>query len=78
MTTPQAKKLVKALLDEKGIPYDKLQARTVGFADLARDEKLFVTIKGWDVAFAQHVDSLKQIGRDNGFVVSFSGPGIIG
>ena len=42
MTPAKAKKLVKAALDAAGIPYERLQARTVGMPDLARTSSIFV------------------------------------
>lgn len=40
----QAKQLVARLLDEQGLEYEKLTARTVDFGDLARASAVFVTI----------------------------------
>jgi hypothetical protein len=47
MTTHQAKKIIRALLDREQLPYRTLTARTISFADLARESCIFVAIHGW-------------------------------
>lgn len=66
-TPSQAKKIVLQFLDENDIPYTKLRARTIGFADLARDEMVFVKIFGWKPNPA--IEELEAIGRKMGFRV---------
>ena len=45
MTTHEAKRLVKAKLDELGATYTKVSAQSVDFSDLARDMACIVTVK---------------------------------
>ncbi len=66
-TPTQAKKIVSQFLNENDIPYTKLRARTIGFADLARDEMVFVKIFGWKPNPA--IEELEAIGRKMGFRV---------
>ena len=47
MTTKKAKKLLVAYLDESGILFDRVTAKTVKFSNLARCSCIFVTIHGW-------------------------------
>lgn len=67
ITINQAKKMVKAYLDERNLPYRKITARTVGFTDLARDSVIFVTVHGWkgDPAW----QGLRQLAYDHDFRV---------
>jgi hypothetical protein len=76
MTPAQARKMVKTWLNDRGIlNWDSLSARTRHFD---RDV-IFVEVRGWQpCAFdqgktARIVDDLKQVGRENGFIVSFTG-----
>lgn len=46
MKTTEAKRIVAQALQEQGIEYKKLTARTVSFQDLSRDSAVFVTIHG--------------------------------
>ena len=47
MTPNQAKKEIAKLLEQYGLPAYRLTSKTVSFADLARDERLMVTIHNW-------------------------------
>jgi hypothetical protein len=47
MTPNQAKKEISKLLEQYSLPAYKLTAKTVSFMDLARDERIVVTIHGW-------------------------------
>jgi hypothetical protein len=69
ITTHQAKKIIKEALDQEGLPYIKLTARTVDFTDLARVRYIFVRVHGWEPNPAGSV--LKQLAVDNGFRVEF-------
>ena len=75
-TPGQAKKIVAEALARLGLPIHRLSAKTVGFTDLARGSKLFVTIHGWKPD--PRAGDLERIGQQNGFIVSFSGPGMVG
>lgn len=46
MTIHEAKADAKARLQARGIPFAKLSAKTVSFADLARANPIFVTVSG--------------------------------
>ena len=46
MTTNEAKKDLAKKLQELGIPFTKLRAKSVSFEDLARDNVIFVYIDG--------------------------------
>ena len=67
MTPAKAKKVLKAYLEEKGLFFTKLTARTVSFVDLARDRRIFVKVHGWkgNVAWT----GVQQVARANGFCV---------
>lgn len=47
ITVYQAKKIIKAELDQRGLAYTKITGRTIGFADLLRRDMIFVKIHGW-------------------------------
>ena len=65
MTPTQAKKLIQAELVSRSLPFTKLTARTISFADLARAECIFVTIHGWRPN--PQWESLRQLAVANGF-----------
>lgn len=67
ITKGKAKGLVSAFLDEHGLQYARLSAKTVGFADLARGEAIFVCVHGWTPS--PKWSELKQLARENGFFV---------
>lgn len=70
ITPNKAKSIVKKALDERGFPYTRLTARTIGFSDLARDTKMFVTIHGW--VGNPRFEEIRSIARQNGFIVDTS------
>jgi len=76
MTAAKAKKLLKAELDKRGLPYTKLTAKNVGFSDLARDECVFVTVHGWQPNPA--ASELEKLAKRDGYRITFKGKGIIG
>ena len=68
MKPSQAKKIIKNKLDELGLPYTKLTAKTISFVDLARDNCIFVKIHGWKPNSL--FDILKQLAISNGFRIT--------
>jgi hypothetical protein len=72
MTPNEAKKIIKAELERLLLPFTTLTARTVGFSDLGRGSRIFVTIHGWHPNPA--MQNLKDIGKVNGFSVEADGP----
>jgi hypothetical protein len=71
MNAAQAKKIIKAKLDELGLPYTKLTAKKVGFQDLARADCMFVYVHGWTPH--ESWDVLDKLAKDNGFRVMTAG-----
>lgn len=65
MTATEAKRIIKSALDEKGLLYTKLTARTTDFTDLARAKCVFVKIHGW--VGGPRWDELRDIAVQNGF-----------
>lgn len=65
MTTHKAKKIIKAELDKRKLPYSKLTARTISFTDLAREKCIFVKIHGWEPS--KEWNDLKTVAVENGF-----------
>ena len=52
----------------------KLTAKTVGFSDLMRGEKLFIRIHDWNPKeFGQYVKELQNLARKDGFIFDFGG-----
>jgi hypothetical protein len=47
VTANEAKRIIKNELDNRGLAYTKLTARTVSFVDLARASCIFVCVHGW-------------------------------
>ena len=76
ITPNAAKKLIAEELTKRGMPFEKLKAKTVGFSDLARGSALFVQIYGAkpDPQYAE----IKQLAKQNGFLIEVHGPGIVG
>lgn len=60
-----AKKIIKAALEERGLSFEKLTARTASFSDLARGNCVFVKIHGWKPD--SRWNELKELAKDNGF-----------
>ncbi len=71
MNTREAKRLISTELNERGLSYDKLTARTVSFTDLARGQAVFVTVHGWKPDPAS--GELKRLAKESGFRVRFKG-----
>lgn len=69
MSANEAKKIIKKYLDENGIAYTKLTAKTVGFSDLARGSCIFVYIYGWKPDPV--ANDIKRLAKDSGFCVDF-------
>ena len=73
MTPRQASKIIKEDLARRGIAFAKVSARTVGFVDLARDSKVFVSIEGMQATNEQKREiypQLKELAKQNGFLIS--------
>lgn len=68
MTNNEAKKIIANKLNELGLPAYKLTAKTVSFADLARDSKLFVKINGWKPSPLW--EDLQKTAKENGFMIT--------
>lgn len=62
-----AKDIIKRELESRKLPFTKVTAKTVSFADLARDARLFVKIHGWQPNPAWN--DLEAIARENGFSI---------
>jgi hypothetical protein len=71
MTPTAAKKIMAAAMSERGLSFDKLTARTVGFSDLARGQAIFVKVHGWKPNPAW--DELRAIAAENGFRIEAAG-----
>lgn len=71
LTPNAAKRIVQRWLDSEALPYTKLAAKTVSFADLARDSCIFVKVHGWKPNPAWVV--LDQVAKRNGFRVEAVG-----
>jgi len=67
ITTSHARKLTKEWLDSKGFDY-KVSARTISFADIARDYAVFVTVHKWKSN--KSWDELRKHARKHGFHVT--------
>lgn len=78
LTAREARDVVQRYMEGNGIQCKPRQvtARTVSFIDLARDEKVFVKVTGWNGEPAIR-DQLLAIARHHGFRVTFHGPNII-
>lgn len=79
MDSRQARKEVLQWLSDHSLPFHKVKAETVSFADLTRGSSVFVSIQDWDyqifpapsaeqsrMVFAE----LKAYGKAHGFIVS--------
>jgi hypothetical protein len=69
MTTKAAKAIIMRALVERGL-FGRLSARTVSFADLARDQCVFVAVKDWRGSDDDEA-ALRATARANGFRVTF-------
>ena len=47
ITVHEAKRLVKQALSDRRLSFTRLTARTIDFTDLARCQRVFVTVHGW-------------------------------
>ena len=72
-TTPQAaKKLVETFLRDRGVDFEKVTAKTIGFEDLGRGSRIFVKAFVLDTMNPKNTEDLENIGRKNGFSVEFA------
>lgn len=69
MTVHLAKKMLQNHLEAHNLSFNKLTARTIGFCDLSRDDKIFVKIHGWQPQPA--AEEVKRFAHDCGFCVEF-------
>lgn len=67
LTPAACKKIIAAELQQLGLPYTKLTARTVSFLDLARDSRVFVKIHGWQPNPA--LSGVEALAKQRGFRV---------
>ena len=80
MTPAQAKRIIKAELQLRELPFTKLTARTIDFSDLARGSSIlargssiiFVCIHGWEPNPV--FNELKTLAHVHGFCVETDGP----
>jgi len=70
MTVNGAKKLLREYLNQEGLSYSKLTAKTVSLSDLARTSSVFVTVHGWKPGPA--ANDVKAFAHAGGFCVDFS------
>lgn len=71
-STHEAKKIIKAELERRKIPYTKLTARTINFQDLARVNCIFVKIHGWQANPVY--EELSKVAVENGFRIETDWP----
>lgn len=69
MTPAEAKTEAVRILTERGMPYERLSARTVSFSDLARAETVVVTVHGWNPS--SNARSVQRDARARGFTIEF-------
>lgn len=68
-----AKKIVQQKLSALKLPAYKLTARTIGFSDLARGQRVFVKIHGWKPD--ARARELEKVAMAHGFSIDFGGVG---
>jgi hypothetical protein len=71
MTPNEAKKIIKAELERRSLPFTKLTAKTWDLVDLARDYWIVVTIHGWKSNPA--LKEIKELAKSSGFGVGTDG-----
>lgn len=69
ITAREASKLIKRELQAQGIPFTSVSAKTVSFSDLARGERIYVTVKGWENGYESpsRYAFIAGIAQKNGF-----------
>ena len=74
ITARVASKLIKQVCVESKIPHTKVSAKTVSFSDLARGERIFVTVCGWERGYEapSRYALLADVAKKNGFSVGVS------
>lgn len=68
MTPNEAKRITASKLAELGLTH-KLTARTIGFQDLARDDRVFVKIHDWQPS--PLADEITAVAREHGFSIDW-------
>ena len=67
-----AKDLLRTELKRRGIKHGTMRAKTVSFSDLARADKVFVSVQGVELD-PFFISELKEFCQKNGFIVDFGG-----
>ena len=67
ITARKARKLLIDFLSEEGLPYTRVQARTIDFVDLASARRVFVKIYGW--VPSPDWETVREFAVANGFSV---------
>ena len=65
MKAHEAKGIIKAELDKRELPYDRLSAKTISFVDMGRGDCVFVKIHGWKPSPVY--GELEAIAKTHGF-----------
>ncbi len=71
MTAREASKIIRQELEAQKIPFSTVSAKTISFSDLARGERIFVTVTGWERGYASpsRYALIADIAKKNGFSV---------
>jgi len=67
ITARKARKLLIDFLSKEGLPYTRVQARTISFTDLARAKRIFVKVCGWTPS--PEWEKVREFAVANGFSV---------
>jgi hypothetical protein len=71
MKPNEAKKIIKAELEKRSLPFTKLTSKTIDFTDLAREARVFIKIWGWQPNPA--MKEIKEFATSKGFCVETDG-----
>jgi hypothetical protein len=71
MTAREASRLTKQVCVDLNIPHTKISAKTIGFSDLGRGERVFVTVHGWERGYEApaRYALLADVAKKHGFSV---------
>ena len=67
ITARKARKLLIDFLFEEGLPFTRVQARTISFMDLTRARRVFVKVYGW--VPSPDWEKVREFAVANGFSV---------